>query len=401
MIHLFFNALAASAGAGLTYVRNVVPQVSTRPDTRATFLVTTELRREFRDYPNVVFLPMEPSGAVRRFWQEQTLLPELIQRVKADVLISTGNFALRRSPVPQILLSGNSLYTSTDFYRDLVRRGAWGLWLDTRLKSIFAERSIHWAESTVAPSRAYAATLGAWSGRDVLSIYHGFDRTAFLGGKEALPPEIEKKIGEARSALRLLFVSHYNYYRNFETLLRAVPLLRKRLVQRPLRLFLTCRFQPQANPGSYDPTTARSLVKELGIEDEVVELGAVPYHLLHHLYRGAHVYVTPAYTETFAHPLVEAMACGVAIVASDIPVHREVCADSALFFERFAPEDLTEKILAIARSEELARQLAERGLARSRDFSWQRHVDELLALAQSLVDGRRMPRHDVNLPERH
>ena len=49
MIHLFFNALAASAGAGLTYVRNVVPEISARGDARATIALTSALRREFQD----------------------------------------------------------------------------------------------------------------------------------------------------------------------------------------------------------------------------------------------------------------------------------------------------------------------------------------------------------------
>ena len=39
------------------------------------------------------------------------------------MLFSVGNFALRKSPVPQVLLSRNSLYTSIDFLRDVRRRG--------------------------------------------------------------------------------------------------------------------------------------------------------------------------------------------------------------------------------------------------------------------------------------
>jgi glycosyltransferase involved in cell wall biosynthesis len=386
MIHLFLNALAASAGAGLTYVRNVVPQFAARRDMQATFLVSPELRREFADYSNVKFLTLESSGAAHRFWREQSLLPRLIGQVNADVLISTGNFALRKSPVPQILLSGNSLYTSADFYRDLRARGAWGIWFDTHVKAMFAKCSIRWADCTVAPSRAFAATLQAWTGREVLSIYHGFDRAGFFGSTEALPPEINAQLKGPDSALRLLFVSHYNYYRNFETLLRAIPLLRQQLRGKPIRLFLTCKLERKANPGSYEAAGAQALVRNLGIENEVIELGTVPYHLLHHVYGAADVYVTPAYTETFAHPLVEAMACKMPIVAADIPVHREVCDGSALFFDRFSPSDLAEAVLAIAQSPDLAGNLSERGFVRSQDFSWQRHADELIGLARGLVN---------------
>jgi glycosyltransferase involved in cell wall biosynthesis len=127
------------------------------------------------------------------------------------------------------------------------------------------------------------------------------------------------------------------------------------------------------------------LVSRLGIRDNVVELGTVPYHWLHHLYRACDVYAAPAYAESFAHPLVEAMASGLPVVASDLPVHREICGEAARYFPRFSAESLTEEIARIALSEGLARTMAERGLQRSRDFSWSRHVQQLLDLAASLT----------------
>ena len=77
--------------------------------------------------------------------------------------------------------------------------------------------------------------------------------------------------------------------------------------------------------GCVSPRSCSGLVKMLGVSSMVVELGVVPYRQLHQLYARADVYVTPAYTETFAHPLVEAMASGLPVVASDLPVHREIC----------------------------------------------------------------------------
>src|ERR1700742_278194 len=112
MIHLFVNGLAASAGAGLTYIRNVTPHLAGRSDVRATIALTPSLRQELGNPANISFLEMEPRGAIPRFWQEQTQLASIIRSSGANLLLSTGNFAMRRSPVPQILLSGNSLYTS-------------------------------------------------------------------------------------------------------------------------------------------------------------------------------------------------------------------------------------------------------------------------------------------------
>ncbi len=172
-------------------------------------------------------------------------MPAAIRRSGADVLISVGNFALRKSPVPQILLSRNSLYTSADFLRDLRQRREYGLWLDTRIKGSLARRSIHWADRTVAPTEAFAQELRQWTGRDVVAIHHGFDHEAFFRDQTPLPADIRQKLDREteKDTLRLLYVSHYNYYRNFETLFRALPLMRERLGGRKLKLFLTCRLR--------------------------------------------------------------------------------------------------------------------------------------------------------------
>jgi glycosyltransferase involved in cell wall biosynthesis len=307
----------------------------------------------------------------------------------AQVLISTGNFALRHSPVPQILLSGNSLYLSGDFYRDVRKRRDYFLWFDTLIKGRFARRSVHWADVIVAPSKAFADELGKWAGKEVLAAHHGFDHDLFTSDSTPLPDSMLDRLQESADALKLLFVSHYNYYRNFETLIRALPILRDRLPGKKIKLLLTCHLSSSRNPGSYRAESAAALADTLGIRDNLVELGTVPYRSLHHLYRACDIYVSPAYAETFAHPLVEAMSSGLPVVASDLPVHREICGDAGVFFPRFSAAALAERVLQIQQSPELAENLSRNGLRRSRDFSWSEHVERLLALAEELVRAHR------------
>jgi glycosyltransferase involved in cell wall biosynthesis len=389
MIRLFINGLAASAGAGPTYLRNVIPQLARRADAQATVLVSSELRREFTKFPNISFEAASPTrSVVGRFIFEQTRLRDLLRRNDAEVLVSTGNFALRNSPVPQILLSGNSLYVSADFYRDVKKRRDYVLWIDTLIKGWFARRSVQWADVTVAPSKAFAEELSKWTGENVVAVHHGFDHNLFAGDSTPLPESMQNELHESADALRLLFVSHYNYYRNFETLIRALPILRNRLPGKKIKLFLTCHLSSSQNPGSYRAENAASLVSLLGARDNVVELGTVPYQLLHHLYRACHIYVSPAYTETFAHPLVEAMSSGLPVVASDLPVHREICGDAGVFFPRFSPDALAERVMQIQESPELAEKLSRNGLRRARDFSWSEHVERLICLARKLVQSK-------------
>jgi len=386
MIRLFINGLAASAGGGLTYLRNVIPHLARRVDAETTVLLSPAIRREFGELPNISFVEdLESYSAPRRFVREQTTLPNLIRRSGAQVLISAGNFALWKSPVPQILLSRNSLYTSRDFLRDVRARGDYAIWADTLVKGWLARRSISCADITVAPSEAFAQELSQWSGRKILALHHGFDPDAFTSDAAPLPAAAEAQLEQGKDALRLLFVSHYNYYRNFETLFRAMPILSSRLKGKKVKLFLTCRLNSGENPGIYRAQSAASLANDLRGSREIVELGTIPYRSLHLLYRACHIYVTPAYAESFAHPLIESMSSGLPVVASDLPVHREICGDVGIYFSRFSPEALAERVMQIQESPELTEKLSRNGVRRARDFSWSEHVQRLVVLAQELV----------------
>jgi glycosyltransferase involved in cell wall biosynthesis len=388
-MHLFINSLAASAGGGLTYIRNVLPHLAAARDLRVTVALAPSLREEFCSSDSLNFLELEVPPA-RRFWYEQRALPALIRRCGVDILLSAGNFALRKSPVPQVLLSRNSIYTSADFYRDLLSRHEYRMWLDTRVRAVLARKSIFWADATVAPSEAFAADLRrrmglGLEGNKIQTIHHGFDHDAFTRDSTPLSADVEQKLGAADGFLKILFVSHYNYYRNFETLIRALPLLRGGCGGRSVKVLLTCKLAPGENPGSYRTESIARLVKDRGVSNMLIELGSIPYGQLHQLYRRADVYVSPAYTETFAHPLVEAMASGVPVVASDLPVHREICREAALYFPRFSPQALADRVVEVVSSPDETARLSACGVARSAAFSWKRHVDELLLLCHSLA----------------
>lgn len=386
MMHIFINGLGASAGGGLTYLRNVLFDLALRKDVRATVALGAETSLDL-DLPKNVEVICIPSktGAARRFWFEQTQLPEMIRRCGADVLVSAGNFSLRKSPVPQILLSRNSLYTSPDFSRDLISRGELRMWLDTRLKAMLAKNSVSWANCTVAPSYAFAEELSKWSGSPVVAIHHGFDHERFFANQSPLSEDFRARLACAPGTVRIVLVSHYNYYRNFETVLRAIALMKRHSQFPRLRLFLTCELRKEKTSGAYNPQSAARLTEELDIHSQVVELGAVPYEQLHHLYKQCDLFVSAAYTETFAHPLVEAMASGVPVVASDLNVHREICGEAASYFPRFSPPQLAGRLAQLASDPEVRHSMGALGREQSLRYSWKTHVTEILALANELA----------------
>src|SRR5271166_1000882 len=60
-MHLFINSLAASAGGGLTYIRNVLPHLAAQPDLQVTVALPPSLKEEFGGFANVDFPDLRGS----------------------------------------------------------------------------------------------------------------------------------------------------------------------------------------------------------------------------------------------------------------------------------------------------------------------------------------------------
>jgi glycosyltransferase involved in cell wall biosynthesis len=95
-------------------------------------------------------------------------------------------------------------------------------------------------------------------------------------------------------------------------------------------------------------------------------------------YRAATVTVYPSLFEGFGLPPLEAMACGCPVLASSIGAVGEVCADAALTANPHEIDDLTRQLRRIAGDEPLRQQLRTAGLARARQFNWNRTASATL-----------------------
>ena len=80
--------------------------------------------------------------------------------------------------------------------------------------------------------------------------------------------------------------------------------------------------------------------------------------------------IQPSVYEGFGLPVLEAMACGCPVVASDIPPLREVTAGTALLFLAGDVAALASVLRDFVRSPRARQSLSEQGLSRARDFSW-------------------------------
>ena len=390
---VLLNALASTAGGGLTYLNNVLPRLAEARGAKFLTLVPPEKLENFRRWANnnLSVETVKTGGALKRMWWEQTKLDAFARARGAQAVVALGNFAMLRSAAPQLLFNRNDLYFSPVFAADLQRRGEWGKLAKHRAQAWLARQSIKRATLNVAPTAAFAAKITARAGLQHVSVEvlpFGFDANAFPAQAEPLSATQLAALRPGQDCHRLLFVSHYNYFRNFETLLRALPSLRAQLLARTGRdvlLVLTTNIQRGAIYGGYDATEAAALIDRLQMHGHIAMLGSIEYAKLPELYRACDAFVCPSYAESFGHPLLEAMAAGLPVIASDLPVQREVCGDAARYFATFDEHDLAETCAGVLADEALKADLKARGLAQSKKFSWDAHVRRLLQLIETLL----------------
>jgi glycosyltransferase involved in cell wall biosynthesis len=111
--------------------------------------------------------------------------------------------------------------------------------------------------------------------------------------------------------------------------------------------------------------------------------GYVSYASIPSLYAECDLFVFPSLVESFGHPLVEAMASKLPILASDIPVCREICGEAALYFNPFDAQDLADKMLRL-RHDSSATAVGRSGRKRAVHFDWNDHVRRLIELIEEV-----------------
>jgi glycosyltransferase involved in cell wall biosynthesis len=98
------------------------------------------------------------------------------------------------------------------------------------------------------------------------------------------------------------------------------------------------------------------------------------------LFRGAKAFVFPSFAEGFGLPPLEAMASGVPVVCSDIPVFREVYGDAVRYVDPASPDSIAGGIREILSDADFARRQAQRGRERAATFRRERSLAGYLEL---------------------
>jgi glycosyltransferase involved in cell wall biosynthesis len=302
-----------------------------------------------------------------------------------------------RLPVPVEMFSGQSdLYHATDFVLPPVMPGkrtvltvhdltferapdAAPPQLLRFLKRI-VPRSVRRATHLIADSQATANDLTALYDAPperITVIYSGVDaRFSPLDAPSPALDALRRKyaLGDAPFALT---VGTLQPRKNHLTLARAFAQVVRRLPNFHLVI-------AGGKGWMYDDVTAE--VARLNLNDRVRFIGFVDDADLPDLYRAARVFAFPSLYEGFGLPPLEAMACGVPVVASNASSLPEVVGDAGLLVDPLDVDGLAEALTQAAADDAWRAQAITRGLARARQFTWTRAAEQLLAVYDAILN---------------
>jgi glycosyltransferase involved in cell wall biosynthesis len=371
-MRIFLNGLAAFRGGTRTYFTNLIPELASLGRDHTFVLVHSPWQRVFDfDLPpgfrRLVVGPGRRSPLLRAFW-EQSRLPALLRQENIDLMFSPTPITCFLSPCPIIVAVRNTNLFSP------IRCNDWRYWTRNLMLRAMTELVVRRAVYVIFVSnysRDVALRRLRIDRQKTVVIYHGLG-PHFLEPVEGLP---ENPFKARRPYLLTVSTiqSHKNYMRLIEAFAR-----------------MCCKYGAE-----YDLVFAGAIgsqnvfrriekrINEPDLKGRVHYLGEVPYKELPALYREACLFALPSLRESFGHPLVEAMASGIPVAASNVSAIPEICGDAAVYFDPYDVDNITSTLNDALRDKDLREKMAKAGLERRQKFSWGKTVRQMLDLFEA------------------
>jgi glycosyltransferase involved in cell wall biosynthesis len=209
-------------------------------------------------------------------------------------------------------------------------------------------------------------------------VYLGYDKTMFnaVAVENAALSAIRERHGIGRP-----YILHHGMVQRRKNLSRLIEAYDSLIGQKQGFDFDLVLAGPHGW-GAQEICSSAALVKGRG---KVIFTGPLPDRELAVLIKGASLAVIPSLYEGFCLPLLEAMACGIPVVASNSSCLPEVSGGRLRYFDPFSIDDIGNTILSVLGDSDLQRRLALDGLKRAAEFSWERCARETLAVLRNAV----------------
>ena len=304
----------------------------------------------------------------RVLW-EQCVQPLALRRIGADLVHGPVFIGPLCAPCPVVLTIHDLGFIR--FPRACRPAHRHYLTIMTRLSARRARRLIAVSEHTASEA---SSLLGVQRDRiDV--VYHGVDPQF-----RPLPPDqvIDFRRRQGLPARFVLFVGTLEPRKN---LLRLVDAFSRLADSRTLLVLVGGR------GWKFDDLFSRA--EDPDLKHRVVFPGYARQEELPLWYNAATAFVYPSLYEGFGLPVLEAMACGTPVLCSNASSLPEVAGSAALMFTPTDTEALSAQLYRLLSDSSLRRELRDRGLTRSRSFSWIKAAEETTLVYQRAIDGER------------
>jgi glycosyltransferase involved in cell wall biosynthesis len=169
----------------------------------------------------------------------------------------------------------------------------------------------------------------------------------------------------------IFFIGRLERKKNIPALIEAFAMLKERRKDMKHTLVMV-------GDASYGYDEIKYMIDEFDLVDEVVMPGWVNETDIPYIYNGADVFVFPSKCEGFGIPLLQAMACGTPIAASNVTAIPEVVGEAALQFDPRYVLSITEALEQVLENKDLRDKLISSGFERIKDYSWEKTARETL-----------------------
>lgn len=176
----------------------------------------------------------------------------------------------------------------------------------------------------------------------------------------------------------LLYVGNAYPHKNLNRLLDAFKILHTQYSILNTRLVLVC-------PRDVFWQRLQGEIRQRKLEDRVELKGYQTAKNLTKLFQKATTYVFPSLSEGFGIPGLNAMATGLPVICSDIPVLKEVYGDAAVYFDPRDPSDIADKINKAVSNSTLMSSLIDSGYRQAKKYSWLKMAKETLKVYEEAV----------------
>jgi glycosyltransferase involved in cell wall biosynthesis len=333
------------------------------------YVRTDRLAASIAEMPNLEVVKLPEAGLARRLRFTYLEMPRLAEAWGADLYYSAGEYAPLRASCPTI-----AAFRNPHVFAPLAEEPAKQrirLLILRQLAAASARACDRILFVSADSARWIGDRMGVPDGRRSV-VHHGIDL-------ERWRPRRSESL---HTRPYILSVSSIYRQKNYVRLIEAWAKLARRRSKVPDLVIIG---------DDQEPAYSRQMQEVRGGCGELAKrihiLGEVPYAEIRRWYAKAELFVFPSYLETFGHPLLEAMASDLPVVAADIPVFREIGGDAAFFADPRQPEALARAMEEALFVEGARQALVKRGRERVCQFTWDRSAQRLQQLFESVLAG--------------